>query len=183
MAENRQRVLAHRDELGRRGAEAVEYILNRRLDAWDGLELRAMESAVKENPELAVPALAESLLASNRARVRGNCAWLLGRMGEASGRPALEDALEDSLSVGLRATVVEALGRIGEPASIAAIVPLAGDSSPRVRTRVAAALGAIGDSTAVPLLRELAGDPQLDVRSAAEHALENIGGNPDGAGG
>ncbi|MFO7949748.1 MAG: HEAT repeat domain-containing protein [Candidatus Fermentibacteraceae bacterium] len=183
VAENRERVLAHRRELGRRGEEAVAYILGERLNAWDGLELRAMESALKENARLAVPALAESLLASEAARVRGNCAWLLGRMGEPSGRPALEDALDDSLPVGLRATVVEALGRIGEPASIAAIVALARDSSSRVRTRVAAALGAIGDSTAVPLLLELAGDPQLDVRSAAEHALEELGGNPDGAGG
>ena len=183
VAENRRRVLAHRDELGRRGAEAVEYIIGQRLNAWDGLELRAMESALKKNPELAVPALAESLLASERARVRGNCAWLLGRIGEVSGRPALEDALDDSLSVGLRATVVEALGRIGMPASVPAILPLAADTSSRVRTRVAAALGAIGDSTSIPVLQELAEDPQLDVRSAAEHALEELRGNPDGDGG
>jgi hypothetical protein len=180
VAENRRRVLAHRKELGHRGPEAVCYILRQRLDAWDGLELRAMEAALEENPGLAVPALAESLLASGRARVRGNCAWLLGRIGEASGRPALEEALDDSLSVGLRAAVVQALGRIGEPSSMAAVLPLASDSSSRVRTRVAVALGAMGDSAAIPVLRELAEDPQLDVRSAAEHALDSFGGNPDG---
>ncbi len=183
VAENRRRVLAHREELAGRGGEAVRYVISNRLDAWDGLELRAMESALKANPEPAVPALAESLLASERPRVRGNCAWLLGRMGEASGRPALEEALEDSLSPGLTATVVEALERIGEPSSMAAVVRLASHPSSRVRTRVAAALGALGDSTAIPLLRELAADPQLDVRSAAERALEGLGGNSDGGGG
>jgi hypothetical protein len=177
VAENRRRVLAHRDELAARGAEAVDHILAERLTAWSGLELRAMEAAMEANAGLAVPALAESLLHSSRRRVRGNCAWLLGRIADPACRPALERALADTLPVGLLCSVIEALGRIGEPSSARAVMSFASDTSSRVRTEVAAALGAIGDTTSTPVLRVLAEDPRLDVRSAAEHALEAMSGN------
>jgi hypothetical protein len=174
VGENRDRVQAHREELARRGAAAIDYIIANHMNTTDGLALRAMEDAIRANAEYALPELLACLESLSGRRLR-NCIYLLGVTGGEEARLPLEAMLPaDSTGTGL--SVVKALGSIGNPASLPVIQSLAADSSERIRREVAVALGEIGDSSAVPVLRVLAGDWYLDVRSAAENSLRLLEG-------
>ncbi|NLP06378.1 HEAT repeat domain-containing protein [Candidatus Fermentibacteria bacterium] len=169
VGENQARVLAHREELARRGAPAIDYIIERQMNTTDGLALRAMEVAIEANAGYALPRLLELLDSLSGRRLR-NCIYLLGVTGGEEARLPLE-AMLPSDSTATNISVISALGQIGNPASLPVIESLADDPCSRTRRAVAVALGDIGDSTAVGVLEALAEDRQLDVRSAAENSI------------
>ncbi len=175
---NRDRVLAHREELSARGEEAVTWVLENHLDSWSGLEIRAIEMAVKDNSEAASGMLLV-LLASDSLSTRelSNTIHLLGEIGTEEARIPLEAilAMEDSsFTAGRTAGIIKALGKIGNSESLDILFSLTGHPHERVRREVAVALGAISDPGAVPFLEELAADESIAVRSAAEASLRII---------
>jgi len=176
---NRDRVAAHRDELSRRGEEAVRYLVEDHMGTLSGLESRAMERVFRDNPdvslELLVPML--SRIDSLTSREGGNAVYFLGKMEDGRAREPLEQLLlqrGDSLSPGLRTGVVRSLGFIGDPESLHVIHAVAEDSSERVRRECAVSMGKIRHPSSICVLEILAQDPFLDVRSAAERAMELI---------
>lgn len=172
---NRDRVLAHRDELAARGAEAVEYLLDEHLGSLNGLAIRAMEIAFEDNSEIALELLLAGLdrIDSLTAREGGNLVYFLGKLKDQRALPPLEALLEtDSLSTGLTVGAVKAMGTIGSDGSVPVIISLSSDPSERIRRECAVSLGLIAEPSSEDVLLTLAGDTSLAVRSAAEHALE-----------
>lgn len=171
---NRQRVLAHREELASRGREAVEYVIHDHLDTWRGLELRALERVFEGNEEISVPLLLDSLRSGCSDRAVSNAVYFLGKLGAEEAVPALDSMLTDSLPVGLACRIVEAAGRIGSRDTLHRLHGCAESGSSRIRREVAVALGRIACPASSTVVRVLAEDDQLDVRSAAERAVEKL---------
>ncbi|MCK4806100.1 MAG: HEAT repeat domain-containing protein [Candidatus Aegiribacteria sp.] len=176
---NNERVNAHRSELASRGEEAVRYLIENHMGTLSGLESRAMERVFRENIDICMELLLESLntIDSIPARNGGNLIYFLGKLEDDRARIPLERMLscpDDSMSTGRTTGIVKALGTIGNSESLPVILPLAGDSTDRVRREVAVSIGEICDAMAVDILKELVQDPALDVRSAAERALRLI---------
>jgi HEAT repeat protein len=175
---NRDRVIAHQEELSSRGDEAVVWLLDNHLDSWDGLEMRAIEKTIRENSDLAIELLMD-LLGSNTLTVRelSNTVYLLGEIGAETARIPLEEMLasgDSSNSAGRTVGIVRSLGKIGSSESLEILDPLALHPEERVRREVAVALGAIGDISAMPILELLAEDESVAVRSAAESAIGKL---------
>lgn len=82
-------------------------------------------------------------------------------------------ALRDE-SVPVRATAAKALGRVGDPAAVPALIKALTDGT-QVRAHAARALGAIGDPAAVPALTKVLTDEHWWPRSWALEALRGIG--------
>lgn len=187
---NRERVLAHREELASRGQEAVRYLAENHMGTLSGLEIRAMEKVFRENGEISLELLLSGLdgIDSLPARNGGNLVYFLGKLEEARAREPLEALLPtagDTLSISLTTGLLKALGSIGSPESLPAVIPLSSHHSGRVRRECAVTLGTIGDPEAAETLELLAVDPMLDVRSAAERALvsiEEAAGSPEEGG-
>ncbi|SNR38052.1 HEAT repeat domain-containing protein [Halorubrum vacuolatum] len=73
----------------------------------------------------------------------------------------------------LRMAAANALGRLGEPSTLPAVVEALSDPDPRVRLRACQACGAFADPRAIPaLIERLEDDPR--VRRAAANALGGI---------
>lgn len=92
------------------------------------------------------------------------------------GAPAVEP-----LIVGLSATnlnirwgCAQALGLIGDPRAVPALIETLKDEDASVRICAARALGAIGEASAVPALNQAQNDEDASVREAAAEALEKI---------
>ncbi|MCD4708985.1 MAG: HEAT repeat domain-containing protein, partial [Candidatus Sabulitectum sp.] len=172
---NRERVLAHREELASRGREAVNYILSEHLNSWDGLEHRAIKAVFIENSAYAVRRMLAIL---NTDIERGELGNVIQWLGEADGeeaRPELEAMLNDSLSTGLVITLIRTLGDIGNEESFPLITPFSQSEEERIRRQAAVSLGEFGEP-AVDVLEPLLEDPSLAVRSAAWKSLDGISG-------
>ena len=68
-----------------------------------------------------------------------------------------------------------ALGRIGSPQAVAALLPLAASPEGEMRATVAWALGSCKDPAATPALLKLAEDPHAPARAGAFWALGRVG--------
>jgi HEAT repeat protein len=75
----------------------------------------------------------------------------------------------------LRMAAANALGQLGDPGAVSALVDTLDDPDPRVRERVARACGSIGDGRAVERLDARLEDGVGRVRRAAADALAAIG--------
>jgi hypothetical protein len=175
---NRDRVQAHREELASRGAEAVAWLLENHLDSWSGLEMRAIEKAVEDNPDFSVGLLMQLLTEGSLSpREMSNTIYLLGETGALVAREPLEELLltpDSSITAGRIAGVVRTLGRIGDSESLDVLCTLTDHPAERVRRELAVALGEFGDDSAEHVLEQLASDLSVSVRSAAEASLEKL---------
>jgi cyclophilin family peptidyl-prolyl cis-trans isomerase/HEAT repeat protein len=82
------------------------------------------------------------------ARLRRRAAFAIGRVGDVTGRPALEALLADP-ELEVRQSAAFGLGLLGDKAAVPALIAvLNADASPKVRGRAAEALGLIGDASA-----------------------------------
>jgi HEAT repeat protein len=71
----------------------------------------------------------------------------------------------------VREVAAEALGIIGSPDALPALVDALGNSEPFVKRAVIEALGAIGDPTPVPQLLDLLHDDEVHLRWSTAEAL------------
>ncbi|MEU8575335.1 HEAT repeat domain-containing protein [Streptomyces asoensis] len=100
---------------------------------------------------------------------------LLGLIKDRRAVPALSAALDDPAPM-VRAAAAAALGRIGEPAAVAALGgTVRGDPSGRVVAAAAEALGLIGDENAVPVLEETLRHGVYRPAHTAARALLRLG--------
>lgn len=91
-------------------------------------------------------------------------------LGSTDGRPVAAAKPDPDPTV--RAAAVSALGRHGEPADVALIVPRLADEGELVRWEAAKALQRLHkDAAAEPLIERVKNDPDDDVRTAAADAL------------
>jgi HEAT repeat protein len=154
-------------------ARALARILS---DPSELTSLRAAENLERIGP-LAVEPLVE-LLGTEERRAQVLAARILGNLRVAEARPALREAIRRRWNTDLRAQATLALGKIGNPEDVPAILEASEDRSWPVRAQAANALEIIGDTSTIPALERLALDGEWWVRLNASRALVNMG--PEG---
>jgi HEAT repeat protein len=125
------------------------------------LRTEAVVDAVVEATDDGDPAVAEA------------AAWALGELGPQADQrvvDALSRLLGHHRAPGCREAAVAALGAIGAPSSLAAVLS-ALDDGPAIRRRTAVALAAFDDPRADEGLRRCLADRDWQVRQAAEDLL------------
>ncbi len=99
-------------------------------------------------------------------------AWFLGERRHRPSVPALSALALGHADVRCREAAVAALGAIGDPAGLPAVLDAAREDRPTVRRRATVALAGFDDPGVEPALRAAAGDRDWQVRQAAEELLE-----------
>lgn len=167
---NRDVVPAARQELVRRGAAALDYVVPAKLDTKDTLVTRALSVVVTGlGREAALPRLLPQL-ESPVANVRRNAADLLGALGAKEAAPALARLLSDPDA---RLGALSALGALKDPSAVPAIAALLRSDAPeRVRCTAAMTLGQVGGAEAEAALAAHLAARDAPGRFAAQYALE-----------
>jgi HEAT repeat protein len=98
-------------------------------------------------------------------------AWTLAERRHRPAVPALADTVRAHEDARCREAAVAALGAIGDPAGLTAVVAALGDK-PTVRRRATVALAGFDDPRVEPALRRAAQDRDWQVRQAAEELLD-----------
>ncbi len=130
------------------------------------------------DPE-AVPALINTLEQPDW-KERWSAAYALGRIRDVRALPVLMQCLRPENDANIRRAAAEALGQIGHPLAVPALITVLADDNWFVRWAGAYALGQIGESSVVNDLMTLLRDSHEKVRWAAAEALGKIG-NPQAA--
>lgn len=151
-------------------AEALAETLN------DPSELTRLRMA--ENLErigaVAVEPLVETLKRGDpQAQVLA--ARVLGNLRAAKAGPVLCEAMLEGSLLDLRAQAALALGKVGNPEDVSALLKASEDEAWPVRAQVANALEMIGEIVTIPILQKLAVDREWWVRLNANRALANMG--------
>ncbi len=159
--------------------EAADTLAGYLNSASELTSLRIAENLERIGP-LAVDPLVELVESEKEEERRAQvlAARILGNLRVAEGRPALCKAIRRHWNTDLRARATLALGKIGNPDDVPAIIEATKDNSWPVRAQAANALGMIGEVSSVPTLEGLVADEEWWVRLNASRALVNIG--PEG---
>ena len=97
-------------------------------------------------------------------------AWFVAERHHRPAVPALATTATEHGDARCREAAVAALGAIGDPAGLPAVLAALGDS-PTVRRRATVALAGFDDPRVAPALRAAAGDRDWQVRQAADELL------------
>jgi HEAT repeat protein len=122
----------------------------------------------------AAPVLLEAWDVPAVLPLRGWIAEALGLAGEARALPVLERLLRTG-NDDERVRACRAVGRIGGPGALAALLPVLDDPYAPARAQAARALGELGDPEATTALGEGLSDPDWWVRANAGEALRRLG--------
>jgi HEAT repeat protein len=112
----------------------------------------------------------EAALADPDPLVVVGAAWFLGERRVRAAAPALSEVARAHEDVRCREAAVAALGAIGDPDSLPAVLD-ALDDKPTVRRRATVALAGFDDPRTEPALRRSAEDRDWQVRQAAEELI------------
>lgn len=104
---------------------------------------------------------------------REAAAFALGESTDGSAAAGLVAALGDEASPLVREAIAGALGALGQPGTVGAVVGLTRGEKPSVRRRAVIALAAFDDPAADSALEAAAGDRDRYVREAAEWLLRD----------
>ncbi len=102
-------------------------------------------------------------------------AELLGVHAAMAAAPALAGVLTNDTEAPVRAAAARALGRIGVPTVVPAMLAALDDPDSTVRAEAATGLGAIGDARAVPALQGTLGHPDAATARGAAQGLLRCG--------
>ncbi len=127
----------------------------------------------------ALPALLVGALDDPDALVVVGAAWFLGERRHRPATPALARLATRHADARCREAAVAALGAIGDPSGLGAVLAALSDRPP-VRRRATVALAGFDDPRVEPALRRAAGDRDWQVRQAAAELLGEPPGEPPG---
>ncbi|MDO9412622.1 MAG: HEAT repeat domain-containing protein [Pseudolabrys sp.] len=127
--------------------------------------------AAKDSPKDAGPAAHLAALKSTDADARWSAARALA--GQASAVPALAEALTSETAPRVREAIMTALMRVGDEASVKAMLPCLRADDAGVRGAAIEALQSMPDAVA-PFLQFLFGDSDSDVRLLATELARNM---------
>jgi HEAT repeat protein len=113
-------------------------------------------------------------LSSRSAPVRAVTVDLLGRFHALAALPDIVRRLADDPSIEVRTRAAQALGRLGSPRAVDALLAALADGPATMHPQVVRALGEIGAPEAIPALRRALTGPSPQLRAAAAHALEAV---------
>ncbi len=146
-----------------------------------GVRRRAVDAAptvAGKGSRSVLPAALTAALSDRDPLVVVGAAWFLGERRHRPAVAALAHAATAHDDTRCREAAVAALGAIGDPAGLAAVL-VALDDKPTVRRRATVALAGFDDPAVEPALRRAAGDRDWQVRQAADELLDEPG--PGGA--
>ncbi len=108
--------------------------------------------------------------------LRATAAMSIGEAGIGESTDRLVDALRNDVDREVRKAAAYALGLVGDPSAVGALLETLEDASehPETRGMAAEALASIGDPSAVAPLVEALGDPAVEVRFWAAFALGEL---------
>lgn len=139
-------------------------------NASDRQRLALTLDSVDENNR---PVLVEALLREDEPNAAGALLWSIARIGDAA-VPALAEALNTNEQQ-RRHRALEALLKLGTPASLAVVIAQTAHSDGRVRARAVITAGRSGDDRTVSALVDLVASGELDIE--ASDALEALAQN------
>ena len=99
-------------------------------------------------------------------------AWFLGERRHRPAVAALVATAKGHADMRCREAAVAALGAIGDPAGLPAVLEAAARDKPTVRRRATVALAGFDDPSVEPALRVAAADRDWQVRQAADELLD-----------
>jgi HEAT repeat protein len=139
------------------------------------LRRRAVDAAVTvrgRGTRSVLPTAMAAALADPDALVVVGAAWFLGERRHRPSVPALADVARHHDDTRCREAAVAALGAIGDPAGLPAVLDAAREDRPTVRRRATVALAGFDDPRVEPALQAAAADRDWQVRQAADELLE-----------
>ncbi|HKA24223.1 MAG TPA: HEAT repeat domain-containing protein [Candidatus Eisenbacteria bacterium] len=137
------------------------------------VRLRACRALARLQDSTTVEALAGRLRSDQDPPVRAEAAFALGQIGSRQAYDVLRWACEDEKAdVSVRAAVVEALGKLGDPRGIPVVMRALADADPAIRKEAAIALWRLGDKGNAPQLVRALHEADAEVRAMDVWALE-----------
>lgn len=171
VGKNKDRVKEAREELSKRGGEALDYIFKDKINTKEGLEFRAIEKALKGMED---SVLVENYFRENfnlpGERARKNIFVLIGELGIKSLADSLVSVLGGEGAENCRRALVYAMGKLKEKRAVNKIISFLKEDEPLKLVSIRA-LSEIGDTSAINDLFPLLEDSSVTVRSAAIHSL------------
>jgi HEAT repeat protein len=161
------------DELKKRGAEVLPYLLTR-LDSSEVLVRVKAEEIIDNLGTNAVPLLIDGIDNAKSDDVARLCCYFLARFNERA-RSAIPHVLPLINREKTRTVAFYTLGHLRAHEAFAPAMKALDSPQELVRLRATQALGRIGDRHATPKLIEALGDELWDVRYAAEDGLVGLG--------
>jgi HEAT repeat protein len=156
--------------LARLGVLTVLDIARALTDGADVVRRRATEAALSvhgRGSRSALYALVTEAVGDPDPLVAVGAAWFLSERRVAAAVPTLTAMAESHADVRCREAAVAALGAIGDPRGLPAVIG-ALDDKPTVRRRATVALAGFDDPRVEPALRRAAEDRDWQVRQAAD---------------
>lgn len=172
VGEARTKVKKARKELINLAMEAIEYVVNEKIDTKSGLEIRAIEELARAYPDSIKPFL-YTALHDDRRYARANAIYLLGKIKAKDGIDSLLLALKDQRNK--PRGIISAFGDIEDRRVVPDIISYLKHKDEPTRIYTASTLSKLKDPKSVPDLIKALDDHYFTVRSAAEQALVNIG--------
>jgi HEAT repeat protein len=161
------------EELKKRGAEALPYLITR-LDSPEVLVRAKTEEVIDSLGTNSIPLLIAGIDHAKNDEVARLCCYYLARFDERAGA-AIPSVLPLIDRYKTRTTAFYTLGHLRARAAFAPAMAALADPREMVRFRAAQALGRIGDVRAIPKLITALNDEMWDVRYAAEDSLVVLG--------
>ncbi len=120
-----------------------------------------------------LPNILEQLSVESDFFVRETLIWAIVRMGQPAIEPTI--ALLGYIAPQARLLAAQALGKIGDPSAVPALLNALPDDDLEVKRRVIYSLGQLGDARALPALLELLLDSNSELKSTVTTALREVG--------
>jgi HEAT repeat protein len=159
--------------LGRLGHPSAVSPLLGALEGERSIPADVVVQAVAQIRDCPVAVLRQGL-SSRSVPVRAVTVELLGRFQALAATPDLIGRLRDDSSIEVRTRAAQALGRLGSPRAVDALLACLAEGPPAMHPQVVWALGEIGAPQAVPALRAALTGASAQLRGAAAHALEAV---------
>jgi HEAT repeat protein len=137
---------------------------------------RAVDAALSvrgRGSRSALPAALTGALGDPDPLVVVGAAWFLAERRHRPAVPALAGVAGAHEDARCREAAIAALGAIGDPAGLPAVLRAAREERPTVRRRATVALAGFDDDRVEPALRAAAEDRDWQVRQAAEELLDD----------
>ncbi len=165
--------------LARLGVLTTDDVVVALADDSPAVRRRAVEAALEvkgKGSRSALPAALAGALADPDPLVAVGAAWFVGERRDAAAVPRLVALATGHDDTRCREAAVAALGAIGDPAGLDAVLAALADR-PTVRRRATVALAGFDDPRIEPALRQAAADRDWQVRQAAEELLDEPPGD------
>ncbi len=155
--------------------ESVPYLL-KSYSEWTGnLQSAIVQALAQFADKRTLATFTQALdVSNNNDDGRAIAAWALGRIGDQSSIPALQNAIHDE-DWAVAITAIEALGKLQATDVVTDLIVLLDDMDEDIRRFAVQALGRIGDKRAVNILLNHLEDPEAKVRAELYRTLQKLG--------